>query len=123
MDTVFLLFYEQVQHELFSNQKEIFPPLDKKLSIVVCKLNSHTTSSLTFFDICKNIGNLLFWKLWKCLIIPIKIIVSICRNFPYLFICMQKVNFITHFFLKILERNSRPVILGNLSMSGHTNLK
>ena len=35
-------------------------------------------------------------------------------------ICMQKLNFITHFFLKILQGNSRLVILGNLGMPGHT---
>ena len=38
-------------------------------------------------------------------------------------IYMQKVNFITHFFLKILQRNSKLVILGNLGMPGHTHLK
>ena len=37
-------------------------------------------------------------------------------------ICMQKIDFITHFFLKILQRNSKLVILGNLGMSGHTQL-
>ena len=35
-------------------------------------------------------------------------------------VCMQKINFITHLFLKILQRNSKLVILGNLSMPGHT---
>ena len=35
-------------------------------------------------------------------------------------ICVQKVNFITQFFLNILQRNSKLVILGNLGMSGHT---
>ena len=35
-------------------------------------------------------------------------------------ICMQKLNFITHFFLKILQRNSKLVILSNLGMPGHT---
>ena len=35
-------------------------------------------------------------------------------------VCMQKINFITHFFLKIFQRNSKLVILGNLDMSGHT---
>ena len=35
-------------------------------------------------------------------------------------ICMQTINFITHFFLKILQRNSKFVILGNLSMPNHT---
>ena len=33
---------------------------------------------------------------------------------------MQKINFITHFFLKILQRNSKLVILGNFGMPGHT---
>ena len=35
-------------------------------------------------------------------------------------VIMQKINFITHFFLKILQRNSKLVILGNLGMPGHT---
>ena len=33
---------------------------------------------------------------------------------------LQKINFITHCFLKILQRNSKLVILGNLGMPGHT---
>ena len=33
---------------------------------------------------------------------------------------MQKINFIIHFFIKILQRNSKLVILGNLGMHGHT---
>ena len=40
-----------------------------------------------------------------------------------MFICMQKINFITHFFLTILQRNSRLVISGDLGMPGHTRLK
>ena len=40
-----------------------------------------------------------------------------------MFICMQKINFITHFFLKILQRNSKLVISDNLDMPGHTHLK
>ena len=39
-----------------------------------------STSSLTSFSVCcKDIVNLLFWKLWECLIIPIKIIVPIYK--------------------------------------------
>ena len=38
-------------------------------------------------------------------------------------ICMQKINFITHFFLKISQRYSKCVILGNLGMSDLTHLK
>ena len=36
-----------------------------------------------------------------------------------MFSFMQKINFITHFLLKILQRNSKRVILGNLGISGH----
>ena len=33
-------------------------------------------------------------------------------------VCTQKINFITHFLLKILQKNSKLVVLGNLGMSG-----
>ena len=36
---------------------------------------------------------------------------------------MQKMNFITDIFIKIMQRNSKLVIFGNLGMSGHTHLK
>ena len=51
--------------------------------------------------------------------------VSTCRNQlvkTLMFICMQKINFITHFFLNILQRNSNRVILGNLVLPGHIHL-
>ena len=35
-------------------------------------------------------------------------------------VCMQKINFTTHFFIKTLQRNSRLVILGNLGMHAYT---
>ena len=41
----------------------------------------------------------------------------------FILICVQKIYFIPHFFLKILQRNSKLVILGNLGMAGHTYLK
>ena len=37
-------------------------------------------------------------------------------------ICFQKVNFITHFFLRILQQNSKLVTLGNLGIPGSTYL-
>ena len=37
--------------------------------------------------------------------------------------CMQKINFTIRFFLKILQRNSKLLIFGNLDMPGHTHLK
>ena len=36
---------------------------------------------------------------------------------------MQKINFLTHFFLKILQRNSKLVAFLNLGMPGPTHLK
>ena len=77
-------------------------------------------SSLTsFLTYCKDTTDLLFWELWKCLTIPIKIVVSI----SIMLTCMQKINFFIHYFLKILQRNSNGFILGNLGMHGHTHLK
>ena len=38
-------------------------------------------------------------------------------------ICMQKITFITYFFLKILQRNSKLAILRTLSMSGFAHPK
>ena len=36
---------------------------------------------------------------------------------------MQRIDFITHFFRKILQRNNKLVIFGNLDMLGHIHLK
>ena len=80
-------------------------------------LHAKNQSLTSFLKYCKDIVNLLFWKLWECLTIPIKIIVWICSKLLYLPAC-KKINFITHFFLKILQRNSKLVILGNLSIPG-----
>ena len=41
----------------------------------------------------------------------------------FMHICRQTINYITHFFLKILQRNSTLVILGNLGMPGHKERK
>ena len=40
-----------------------------------------------------------------------------------MFICMQNINFITHFFLQILQKNNKLLILDNLGIPGHTHLK
>ena len=68
---------------------------------------------------CKDIAKLLFWNLWECLTIPIKTLLLICRKL-FKHLCMQKINFITHFYGKILQRNRKLVIFGNLSMLDHT---
>ena len=71
---------------------------------------------------CKNIANLLFCELWECLTIPIKNH-NIKLQEIFMLICKQKFDFITHFFLKILQRNSKLLVTGNLGMPVHTNLK
>ena len=38
-------------------------------------------------------------------------------------LCMQKINFITHFFHKILQRKSKFVSFDNLGMTGHTKME
>ena len=77
-----------------------------------------TSTLISFLRHCKDIANLLFSELWECL----TIIVSTCSKLSCLSAC-KKINFITHFFLKILQRNSALFILGNLGISGCTNLK
>ena len=76
------------------------------------------TSSLTPFLNCwKGKANLLLWKLWECLTIAINNY-SINLEETFMLICMQKVNFITYFFLKILQRSSKLDILSNLGLPG-----
>ena len=78
-----------------------------------------STSFLTsFLRYCKDIANLLFSELWECLTIPIKIKVSIYQK-PYSY-RHEKINFITHFFLKTLQKNSKFFGLGDLDTSGYT---
>ena len=43
--------------------------------------------------------------------------------YQFLFICMQKTNFFVHFFLKILQRNWKLIIVCILGMPGHRHLK
>ena len=82
------------------------------------KLMSSLTSFLRY---CEDIANLLFQELWECLSISIKsYIINLQHNFMLIY--MLKINFITHFSLKILQKNSKLVILGKLGMSGHTHL-
>ena len=70
-----------------------------------------TSSLASFWRYRKDIENLLFWELWECLIIPIKIMVSIYSK-------LSSLNQLHHFFYKIVQTNSKPVILGNLAMPG-----
>ena len=76
------------------------------------KWTSYLTSFLRY---CKDIGNLLLWELWECLTIFIRNH-SINLQETFMLICMQKTIFIPNFFLKLLQRNIKLVILSNLVM-------
>ena len=84
------------------------------VKIIGKKLNTFLRSLLRY---CKDIANLFgyFGHTWPN---PSKKIVSICRKL-LMFINMQKIRFITHFFLKILQRFCKPVILDTSAISGH----
>ena len=64
------------------------------------KLTSSLTSFLRYW---KDIASLLFWELWECLTITIKITVSVCSKLSCLSAC-KKINFVPHVFLEILQR-------------------
>ena len=78
----------------------------------ICIQKINIISNL-FLGYCKDIASLLFWELWERLTIPIKND-SINLQETFMPICTQQINVITHFFVKILQRNSKLVILGNL---------
>ena len=70
------------------------------------------TSSLTsFLRYCKDMANLIFCEFWECLAISIKSY-SINLSQAFMLVYMQKINFTTHFFLKILQRNSKNCFFG-----------
>ena len=54
--------------------------------IYMQKINFIFNLFLRYF---KDIANLLFWKLWECLTIPIKIILSICSKLSCLSVCKK----------------------------------
>ena len=77
------------------------------------------------FDVlryCKDIANLLFWKLWECWASPSKIIVSIWMNISWLSASKKSTSSLTSFY-RYIKEISKLVILGNLDMPGHTHLK
>ena len=60
-------------------------------------------SSLLFLRYCKDFANLLFWVIWAGLAMPTRINYITSWNI-FIFICMQKMNFISTFFFEILQR-------------------
>ena len=73
-----------------------------------------------FLGYSKDIANFLLRVLTKCLIIPIKIIISICGKLLCLSGCKKS---LTSFFKILQKKSSNLVILGNLGITGHTHLK
>ena len=78
--------------------------------------------SLSFLRYCKEIKNLLFWIIWTCLVTHTQN-KSINLKKPMIFIGRQKINFIVHFLLEILQRYCELVILGTFGMYGYAHLK
>ena len=68
----------------------------------------------SFLRNCKDIAKLLLCELWECLTIPIKIIVPICSKLSCLSAC-KKMNFIIHYFFKILQKNSKLKMIVSIS--------
>ena len=66
---------------------------------------------------CKDIAYMLFWVFWKCLAAPIKCN-SINLQKPLMFIC-AKSQFISHFFLEILQRFCKLAFFSTLGMIGY----
>ena len=72
------------------------------LETLVPKVLKSTSRPLWCLSVCKkstfrDIVNLLFWELWKCLTISIKIIVSICIKFSCLPACKRSTLSFTSF--------------------------
>ena len=73
-------------------------------------------SSLLFFlRYCKDIKNLLFWLFGACFTMTSKNNTTNLQK-TLMFIFMQKIIFISHFFLEILQTCCKLVILGTLDM-------
>ena len=104
----------------WTSPSKIIVPICRKLSCLPeCK---KSTSSITcFLRYCKEIANLLFWVIWASLATHLKWYYELKK--PLMFICGQKINFILHVFLKILQRYCKLVILGTLGIPGtHTQI-
>ena len=62
----------------------------------ICMQKINFISKL-FLRYCEEIANLLFCELWECLIIPIKIIASICWKLSCLSACKKSTSLLTSF--------------------------
>ena len=75
-----------------------------------------------FFEIFKYIANLLFWELWECLVIHIKIILSIASKLSYLSACKKSISSINSF-LRYCREIANMFFFSNLGMPGQMHLK
>ena len=83
-----------------------------------CKKSSSSLTS--FWRHCKDIAQLLFWELWECLTIHIKIIVLIRSKLPRLSAYKKSTSSLTSFLRYCKE--IALVVWGNLGLSAHTHL-
>ena len=65
------------------------PQISSRSAPGLCTCKKSTSSLTSFLKYCKDIENLLFWELWECLIIPIKIILPIISKLPCLSECKK----------------------------------
>ena len=129
MQTCYLEYFENawswimpINNDSITLQETLMPQVLKSTCRKLSACKKSISSLTSFLRYSKDIANMLFWELWECLIIPLKnYSINLWWNFMH--ICMQKINFITHFLLKILQRNSKLVALGNLGIPGHIHLK
>ena len=84
------------------------------------KCKKPTLSLSSFLRYCNYIANLLLLTLRMLNHLHQNQSINLQRIFH---VYMQKTSFITDFFLTILQRHSKLVILDNLGMPGHTHLK
>ena len=100
----------------------LWPP---KMLISTCRkiwclssCEKSNTSLTSFLKYCWDIANLLFWALWACLATPIKHFSTDLQQ-SFMFTWMQKIHFISPFFLEILLRYCKLVVLNTLDMPGY----
>ena len=85
-------------------------------------VSKKSASSFTFsftLTYCKDIVNLLFWVLWAFLVTHTQNDTVILQK-TFIFICRQKVNFIPHTFMEILQRYANLFWLLSACLVTHT---
>ena len=93
----YLMFCIKIEHKSSCSTKIIIC----QIMLIIFLLNKFMANFILRY--CKDIVNLLFWEFWECLIIPIKNH-SINLYGIFMLICMQKINFIIHFFLNYCKK-------------------